>query len=311
MVIKSWCDLTIDGRVYFENEVMSVTFTDKAGTQSDQLSVTLLPTIARPKAGAKVTCIFYNDLGQILDCGIFYVQSSTRSNNKDLIFSATGVEFNKKQKEKISQNYENTHLKDIVELVAQRLGQELKFQTQDQLVESIYQTDETDIHFLDRLSMQYDVLFSIKSDIIYFVNKGDTALPSYVINAEKCSSISVKYSIKKQYKSCEISYYDRKIAEYVKVNIESGLPVLKVKCPCKTKEEAELKGKARLARTQRGTVSGNLTSVGQEMYAGTKLQLINTYNREDDGFYSIESASHRYNANTGWVVSVDFENFKL
>ena len=311
MVTKAWCHLTIGERLYFENEIIAVTFSDKAGTRSDQLSVTLMPSVKRPNAGEKVTCVFYNDLNEQLECGTFYVQSSTRSNNKDLSFSATGVEFNKKQKEKTSQNYEGTSLKGIVALVAGRLGKELKFQTPDQVVESMYQTDETDIQFLDRIASQYDVLFSIKNDVIYFVSKNDNALPFYSVDAAKCSSLSVKYSTKKEYKSCEVSYYDRKIGEYVNVNIDEGTPKLKVRCSAKSEEEAKLKGKAKLAVAQRGTVSGSLTTVGQKLYAGTKLQLINTFHNEDDGIYAIESASHRYNKSTGWTVSVEFENFKL
>ena len=310
-MVRSWCDLTIDGEVLFEDEVMSVTFNDKAGTRSDLLTVTLLPTVKRPHPNAEVTCVLFNDLGEELDCGIFHVQSTTRSNNKDLSFSATGVEFNKEQKKKYSQNYEGTKLSSIVSLIAKRLGKKVKFQTVDQKVESIYQTDETDIQFLDRLATQYDVLFSIKNGVVYFVSKNDDELPLYTVDASKCSSISVKFSTKMEYKSCEISYYDRRLSKDIKVKIDEGEPVLKVKCACKNKEEAKLKGKAKLAVAQRGTVSGNLTTIGQKLYAGTKLGLINTFQNEDDNEYSIESATHRYTRGGDWTVDVEFENFKL
>jgi len=311
-VVKTWCDLEVgDSQIYFEDELVSINFLDKAGHRSDRLSVTVLPNVKRPDAGTEVTCILYNSLGEELDCGLFSIQSTTRSNNKDLNFVATGVEFNNNQKKKYSQNYESTTLSSIVILVAGRLGKEVKFDTDDQDVESIYQTDETDLQFLDRLATQYDTLFSVKNDVVYFVSKNKDSLPFYEIDASQCSALSIKRSTKTQYKSCEVTFYDHKIAKEVKTAIDTGEPVLKVKCPCKSQEEARLKGKAKLAKAQRGTINGSLTTVGQKLYAGTKLKLFNTYNGEDDGIYAIEAVTHRYTRSTGWVMDVEFENFKL
>ena len=309
---RDLCDLEIGGsQLYFEDEIVSISFLDKAGNRSDQLTVELFPHIERPKAGTEVSCIFYTNLGQELDCGLFHVQSTTRHNNKKLTFIATGTEFSKKQKDKISKNYENTTLKGIVNIIAKRMGKKVKFDITNQKVKSIYQTEETDLQFLDRLAEKYDVLFSIKNDIIYFVIKHDDKLPFYRIDASQCSAISVKRSTKKQYKSCEVTFYDRAIAKEVKQKIDQGEPILKVRCSAKSKQEAKLKGKAKLATAQRGTISGHLSTVGQKLYAGTKMELFNTYNGEDDGIYAIEAVTHRYTRDTGWVMDVEFENFKL
>jgi phage protein D len=311
MVIRSWCDLTIDGVTFVESEVVSISYTDKRGNESDSLSVTLLPNIPRPNEGAKVELILYNDFGEVQDCGMFHVQSVTRIRNKGLSFTATGVEFNEKQKKRQSQNYEKTTLSNIVKLIGKRLGHEVKFDAPNQKVISIYQTDETDIHFLKRISSLHDVTFSIKNNVLIFVARDKDNIPSYTVDASKCSSISVKRSTRPLYKSCEISYYDRKLAKKIKVQIDEGNPTLEINCACKNKEEAKLKGKAKLANTQRGTIKGRFTTEGQALYAGTKLELIKTFKGEDDGEYAIEQATHEYSRGAGWVVSVEFENFKL
>jgi len=311
MVVKSWAVITLDGVVFDQSQIVSINFYDKAGTKSDQISVEVLPNVPRPKAGTVVTLELFNDLDEYMDCGTFHLQSVTRRNNKNLSFTATGVEFNQSQKLKRSQNYQMTTLSGIVNLVSGRLGHKVKFETEDQEVESIYQTDESDVQFLDRLAQQHNVLFSIKDGVVFFVNKNIEALPLYTIDASKCSHITVKFSTKTQFKSCEVSFYDRKIAERVKVGIDKGEPVLKVNCVCKNEEEAKLKGKAKLDVAKRGTVSGDLEYFGQKIYAGTRLKLINTFENEDDDIYSIESATHRYTRGGGWTVSVQFENFKI
>jgi len=309
--IKSWCMLTIDGKQYFEDQILQASFTDKAGFKSDQLSISLMPNVPKPNPSSVIKFELFNDLGQYMNCGLFHVQSITRGSNKALSFTATGVEFNQKQKDKKSQHYQNTKLSSIVSLVAGRLGHEAKFKTEDIDIISLYQTDETDIQFLDRIAKDYDVLFTIKNDIAFFVNKEDESHPVYAVNAEKCMSITVKTSTKKVYKSCKVEYYDKKLAMWIPQTTSGDQPQLKVKCEAKSEAEALAKGKSKLAQAQRGTVSGNLETIGQELYAGTRLRLYDTYNHEDDGEYSIETARHTYSRSSGWVVDVEFENFKL
>jgi len=311
VLVRSWCDLTIDGKVYWEDEVVSVTYQDKRGDESDSLSVTLLPNVKKPHEGAVITLVLFNDLDEVQDCGMFHVQSVTRRNNKGLAFTATGVEFNDKQKKTKSHNYGTTTLSSIVKLVGGRLGHEVKFDAPDLEVESVLQTDETDIKFLKRLASLYDATFSIKNNVLIFVSRDNNALPSNRVDASKCLDIMIKSTTRPKYGSCVVSYYDRKIGEKIRVEIEEGNPTLEINCACKNEEEARLKGKAKLSATQRGTVKGNFTTIGQTLYAGTKVELFNTFKEESDGEYAIESATHTYSRGGGWTVAVQFENFKL
>lgn len=310
-MVKSWVVVTYDGNVLNESNVVSLSFSDQAGRKSDKLDITVMPDMPRPTPDAEVTATFYNDRGQVLECGTFYVQTITRRSNKDLSFSASSVAFDAKEREKRSEHYTNTKLSSIINIVGERLGKEVRFEADDQAVSSLYQTKETDINFLDRIAQQYDVLFSIKNGMIYFVNKSSDDLPLYKIDASKCKQIMVKHSTKTKYRSCEVSYYDVMQAREQNVLVGKGDPVLQVKMSCKSEEEAELKGKAKLAVAQRGTVLGSLTMLGQAIHAGTRMALVDTYNNEDDAEYSAKSATHSFTRSGGWSTGLEFENFKI
>jgi phage protein D len=310
-MVESWCELYMNGERFDSEQILSVTHEDKDGSNTDYLSLRLLPNVPKPKPSTKLTFFLVNSVGEFLDCGIFYVQSVTRTKNEPLHIRATSVEFSETQKKKHSRHYKDTTLSSIVNIVGKELSNKVKFKAPNIRLKSVNQTDETYISFLNRLAKEYDALFSIKKDVIYFVSKNSDTLPKYTIYADNCSDISITHSTKTFYQSCKMKFRDRKKAEWQEVLVESGSPVLEVKCSCQSKEEARLKATNELRKRQRGTVTGNLTTLGQKIYAGTHLDLKNTYEKEDDDTYYIKSVSHRYTHAGGWVCSVDFENFKL
>ena len=293
-------------------DILSISFNDKAGSKSDKVTLTVKPDFVRPAPNTKIELEFktFKDDKVItsLDCGLFHIQTVTRINNKSLSITATGVEFNEKQKDKISYHYVDTKLSNIVKIVAKRLGHDTNFKTDDLTIKSLHQTNETDINFLERLADDYNVLFSIKNDVLYFVNKDDATLPKNTIDINKCSSSSIKHSSKTYYNSCVASWHDLDAGKLVSVTVESGTPVLKIKGAYKDTTEAKLKAKAKLLQTNKGIIKGSFSSRGLSLYAGTKVNLINTYNNEDDAVYSVESCNHTWSATSGWVSNVEIEN---
>ena len=314
MVIND-IELFINDKLIDIKNILSVNFTDRAGSKSDRVTIKTFPNFPRPKPNDKIKLFFkrYEDNQNIklkyeLNCGLFHIQTVTRSNNQTLSFSATGVEFNDNQKIKNSQLYTNTKLSNIVNIVAKRLNHKVKFSSDDFVIKSLSQTNESDINFLDRLALDYNVLFSIKNDFIYFVNKDDKTLPKVTIKANGCKDINITHSSKTHYKSCEASWYDNLKAKKQTVTVGNGTPVLKIKDSFNDKEEAMLKAKAKLTQSKKGIVRGSLTHLGLKVYAGTKLDLVDTYNNEDDKIYSIESINHTWSRSSGWLTKIEFEN---
>ncbi|MBL0702568.1 MAG: hypothetical protein JJV95_01110 [Sulfurospirillum sp.] len=307
--------LKINNEMIKIDNILSVTFNDVAGSKSDRVTVKVVPTFKRPKPSTKLELIFVrlnnNKVVESLECGLFHIQTITRANNQDLSFTATGVEFNDKQKNKLSHHYKDAKLSNIVDIVADRLGHKVKFKTVNPMITSLNQTEETDINFLERLANDYNVLFSIKNDIIYFINKNDDSLPTFTVEAPLCKSISIKHSSKTYYKSALSSYWDIRDGEFKNVTVGKGSPVLKIKYNSKTyQDEADIKIKAqaKLDQSSKGLVQGSFSTSGMKIYAGTRANLLNTFNNEDDGIYSCESCTHTWSRGGGWVSSVEIEN---
>jgi len=271
----------------------------------------VFPDFAKPAPDSKMEVIFKtlqkDEVIEKLECGLFHVQAVTRTDNQALSITATGVQFNEKQKEKLSHHYVDTKLSSIVNLVADRLGHKVKFQTVDPQIKSLNQTNESDINFLERIAKDYNVLFSIKNDIIYFVNKNDDALPISKIDVSSCSSSSIKHSTKTYYKSCEASFHSVDEAKILKVTVGDGTPVIKIKSAYKDKLDAKIKAQAKLDAINKGIVKGSLSLKGKSVYAGTKVELFNTYEGEDDGVFSVESCTHNWNSR-GWTTNLEVEN---
>lgn len=310
-MVKDSIFLKINGVLVENKNILSVNFADSAGVSSDKITVGLLPNFKRPAPSDKVTLTFKSERKNkniTLNCGLFYVQTVTRTNNKNLSFTATGVEFNANQKDKISQNYKDTSLENIVKVVAKRLGHDVRFKIDDIQIESLHQTKESDIKFLERISKDYNVLFSIKNDYIYFVNKDDKTLPVTTIDVNFNSSSRIKHSTREYYKSIQASWYSTDKGKILNVTVGEGTPVFKMDDSYQNEDEATVKANAKLKSINKGIIKGSFSSRGVELYAGTKLKLVNTYQNEDDGVYSIENVNHTWRDTTGWLSTVDFEN---
>jgi len=311
-MVKDTVELKIGGELVNIEDILSLSFNDCAGSKSDKVSLKVVPSFPRPAPNTKLELTFKSfvndELKESLECGLFHTQTVTRSNNKTLSFSATGVEFNEKQKEKLSNNYKDTKLSNIVDIVAKRLGHSVKFKTLDPTIKSLLQTNETDINFLERIAKQYNVTFSIKNDIIYFVNKDDETLPETTINIEHCESSSIKHTTKTYYQSCECSWHDVDQGKLLVVTYGDGTPCLKVKGAFKDDRDAKIKAQAKLLQANKGTVQGSFSNRGIALYAGTKVNVTGTYESEDDGVYSVESCTHTWSRSDGWVTDVEIQN---
>jgi len=311
-MVNDFIELTINGEFVDIENIISCSFDDSAGVKSDRVTLKMMPSFSRPAPSSKVELFFKTfknkELLTELNAGLFHLQTVTRSDNKALTITATGVEFNAKQKEKISHHYNETKLSSVIDIVAKRLGHKVKFLLDDVAVKSLNQTNETDINFLDRLAKDYNALFSIKNDFIYFINKDEDTLPVAKIDVSKCSSSSLKHSSKTFYKSCEASYHNVDTAKQTSVVVGDGEPLKKIHGAYKDEVDAKVKAEAHLKMINKGIVTGSFSLTGVNVYAGTKVELFNTYKGEDDGIYSVENCKHSWSHTNGWMTSLNIEN---
>ncbi len=308
MLLSNGIDITQS----LKNDVKSIQFTDQRGEKSDQLVIKIANAFyQRPKFDDTLVLMLGYKKSEMFFAGTFKVQTSKRINNEVLVVTATGADFSKQIKEKKSKTFEKKSLSDIVGSVAGNHGLQTKCDFDIQVKHQL-QTNESDLNFLERLSKEYNAIFSIKNGTLIFIKNNDNnsvngALPTFLLQAQQEERIEITHTNKSQYKSATAHFHDTKEAKAKKVTCGGGNPVLKVTGSFKDEAEAKAKAEAKLAISNRGTVRGVFTGEGRAIYAGGNLILAGTPLFEDDGIYSIKTVKHTYDAN-GWKIECNFEN---
>lgn len=291
-----------------QKNLISLSFHDEVNEKADELNIKVAGEFARPAYLDELKLYLgYDD--QYTYMGSFLVQTTTRDKKHVLSISATGVNFTNTLKEKRDLTYEKISVKDICKQVAARSGIKLKSDFDEVYVVSQAQSNESDLHFLNRLAKEYNAIFNIKNDTLIFTQKikdekKNDDLPGYTINANNCGSYSIKHSNKTLYKSCKSTWHDTKENKTQSITVGSGEPVLMNKGNFKNAAEAKAKAAAKLQRANQGLVSGSLSIEGAAIFAGGKLNLVNTL--EDDGEYQIKTVEHTFDQN-GWMININFE----
>lgn len=298
----------VDVTAAISKNLISLTLSDVANEQADELNIKVSGKIARPKYEDELKLYLgYDD--QFVFMGSFQVQTTIREKNHSLSICATGVNFSNELKEKRDLTYEKISIKQICSQIADRGGLKLKSDFDEVYVVSQAQSNESDLHFLNRLAKEYNAIFNIKNDTLIFTKKikeekKNSDLPGYTINADDCENFSIKHSNKTLYGSCKSTWHCTKENKTKTVIVGNGKPCLLNKGNYKTAAEAKDKAAAKLQKANQGLVTGSLSKEGEAIFAGGKLNLVNTL--EDDGEYQIKSVDHTLNE-SGWMINLEFE----
>lgn len=291
-----------------KKELQSLTFKDEANEQSDELTIKVSGEFKRPKYEDELRLYLgYGD--DLVYYGLFSVQTTSRENISTLSINCTGVNFSNILKEKRDITYEKISIKDICKQIADRNVLKLKSDFDDVSIVSIAQSGESDLHFLNRLSKDYNAIFNIKNGTLIFThkikeNKKNEDLPEYNVSANQVSSISIRHSNKTLYKSCKSIWHDTAENKVKEITVGVGEPVLINKGSFKDEADAKIKAQSKLQKATQGLVTGSLTMEGDAIFAGGKLNLTDTI--EDDGQYQITSVTHNFNSG-GWQINLEFE----
>jgi len=286
-----------------------ITFKDEDGVVADELSIEALGDFKRPKYEDELKLwLGYKESG-LYYCGLFIVQTSTK-NRHSINITATGANFTSELKKKRNKSYEKMSLADIAREIAKRYSLNTKSDFSDAYVQHLSQSNESDLHLLNRLANEYNAIFSIKNNTLIFKkrikeDKKAEDLPVFEVKESECESWEIKHSNRTLYKSCKAIWHDTKENKTKEIIVGSGEPELILKGSFKNEAEAKTKAEARLQTANRGIVSGNLTIYGQNIRAGGILKLIGF--GSDNGDYTIKSVEHTLDE-SGYSVYVEFEN---
>lgn len=184
--------ITINGSE-LKTEPGSIQLTDENGTATDELQLKFDGSFSRPSYKDEIKVwLGYKESG-LYFCGTFLVQTTTQT-KLSLTVKATSTNFTANLKEKVNISYENLALKDLVSKIASKHGLRVKADFGDVFLKHISQTNESDLHFLDRLAKDYNATFNIKNNTLIFIKKTKSDLPIFSIDKDEAENYSLTYA---------------------------------------------------------------------------------------------------------------------
>lgn len=244
-------ELTIDGQRFGTqamSRIISISLTDKRGFEADELTIELDDhdgTIAIPKTGSKITLkLGYQETG-LVEKGEYLVSEFTASGSPDrLSITARAADLAEALAEQVEKSWHKQTLYQIIETIAKKHGYEYIINKgyQNQKIEHIDQTNESDASFMSRLAEQYDAIATIKNGKLLFIPAGasQTAggqpiLPTTITRASG-DSHSFTYSSSNSYQAVRAYYTDKKTGQKkeVIVNKDNAYPNKKTTQKTKT-----------------------------------------------------------------------------
>lgn len=274
--------VSIDGMpvsgVFFER-LVSLTITDREGIRSDTLVLVFddsPPHFASPRRGAVADVLLLSEDGGSF-VGSYIIDKVDYSCFPHTIsVSGHSADLRSEMKTNKARHWDDISVKDLVTEIAAEY--ELKVKISDKVSSHIYewigQQDETDLHFLQRLSKRHNALFTIKNGNMIWLERGvgqtasgDT-IPAVTIHASNIVVGSCKVSEKDVdlYKTVSAYYHDRGGAARKKATVDGspdGDGEHVIRDPYSSEDEAKAAANAYVSDMLRGSITTSCSVVGR------------------------------------------------
>ena len=277
-------ELTIDGKRFGTqamSRIISISLTDKRGFEADELTIELDDhdgTIAIPKTGSKITLkLGYQETG-LVEKGEYLVSEFTASGSPDrLSITARAADLAEALAEQVEKSWHKQTLYQIIETIAKKHKYEylISKDYQNQKIEHIDQTNESDASFMSRLAEQYDAIATIKNGKLLFIPAGESQtasgqpiLPTTITRASG-DSHSFTYSSSNSYQAVRAYYTDKKTGQKkeVIVNKDNAYPNKKPTQQTKTVKGKTFKAKKKENDNQKVNTEGQKIKTLRHLYA--------------------------------------------
>lgn len=299
--------------------LISLSFTDKEGNESDEISFSLFGIYAKPVFGDKLK-LWLGYENELYLCGTFSVQTASRDyKNQTTEVRATAVNFASPAKEKRRVSWENTTLFGIAKKIASANALSLKTSGNDQNIASVIQDNVSDIEFLYDLCVKFGFLMAVKNGTIIITAKdakGDASqtsntsknenLPTFTLNLTDLYSLEITEANRNSYTAVIVEWQDIEAGKVKSIKVGSADQVYKMQiAQPKSDNEAFKQAEAKLNELQRGGINGRCSSEGKNIIAGGKLKFGGVPGLEANEF-SIKEVSHKLST-SGYEIDIEFE----
>ena len=299
--------------------LITLSFDDKEGSKSDEISFSVSGIYAKPVFGDSLKLwLGYGE--DLYLCGSFSVQTASRDyKNQTTEVRATAVNFASPQKIKKRRSWENTTVFGIARKIAAENKLAVKTSGQDQNIASVLQNDAGDLDFLYGLCFDYGFIMAVKNNTIVIASKdakGDEtqtsntpkneSLPKFILNLGELYSLEITEANRNSYGAVIVEWQDIEAGKTKSIKVGSGEQTYKMQiAQPKSDNEAFRQGEAKLNELQKGGINGRCSLPGANIVAGGKLKFSGIAGLEANEF-SIKSVSHRLSTDN-YEIEIEFE----
>lgn len=317
--------LTADGEnvtARLADYLLSLSVTDQAGMESDELDVTVadpLAQIAWPKHGASLTvAIGYAHTGTVA-MGTFLVDTvEVSSPPRQIAIRAHAADLAKGFKTQRTKSWEDKTLGTIVGELAQAHGLTPRIASDLAGIQVARwdQTNESDMSCLTRLAQAYGAIATVKEGNLLFVRRGAAtsasgqALGAVTLKPEEVTSWRVSLGDQDKYAAVEARHYDRDQAEESwereELDTDGGEAVYRLRQTYPDRDRAKAAAKAKAGELARGKTSLALTLPGRTALGAEVPLTLAGFGDGIDGRWVLTSVTHRVDSG-GYVTEVEGE----
>ena len=277
--------LSINGKPFNTDalsRIISISLTDKSGFEADELTVSLSDhdgKLALPPKSAEITiALGYIETG-IVDKGSYKITEVSWSVAPDTLhITAQSADTSDRFSEAKEKSWHKTSLKEIIESIAAANGYTpiIGKAYQDEKIDHIDQSNESDAAFLSRLAERYDAIATVKHGRLLFVSSGEATtaggqpLPTIRITRNSGDQYAFRYSNTESYNAVRAYYIDRQTGKKHEVVIteDNYDPVKKTVTTTKKYKTKRKDGKTHKTTTK------EVTEIKQVDTAGKKIKTL-------------------------------------
>lgn len=306
----------------FYSALLSATLTDNSGEEADTLELTFddrLNSIATPGEGAVLQPFFgYAEAG-LTSKGKFIVAGigvDGGPGGETISISAKAADFREDAKERMTENFDDKTLKQILTEVFGRHGLDVAIDPELASIKVDYEArfDQSAFGFATELARRYNAVAKPGNGKLIFAKKGKASsvgglpMTPILIAKSQCSEWSFDLKPRPRHGKVAAKWFDR---EQGKLRFETEAtggqgPIRMLPHPFKTQDEAKKAAKAEGVNLNRATGSGSFTIPGRPS-ANAEADVIASGFRSDiNGKWRAVTVTHEFSRD-GYSTSVEVE----
>jgi phage protein D len=306
------------------DRLLELTLTLHDGHENDELEIKVDDrdfAVADPNTGDTISIsLGYRETGLVFMGTYIVDEVEVEGPPKSMVIRAKAADQGKAQKQHRTKKYQKKKLKDIAGEVANRHG--LKLFVSDEVgnvgYPYLHQSEESDWHFLTRLSRDHDALFSIKNGTLLFVKRGDSASASGLSmpQVQVAEWGLVKYRATKKdrpkHDKAKGHWHDRKKSKHkIEDSTESGdgKATFTLRHPHQNKDLAQRAANAKINELKRAEGSIEISIIGDPSVQPEGTLSVSTGRSVLDGTWLIKTVTHKW-TNSGAETSISGERPK-